>query len=161
MSTRLLFAWLKNKPIVHTAVDDLEAFFWVLVWDLVHILKQSEKIKNSTIDVLAELLSSYSIKEVVVRELTIQRWKDIVFGDLFRVWLAISQKARSAIEQHVETVYGLGHDVSLQQKAFAQLEEYCRSVYMEFIQTGHKHLESIRRYSDWKAVVEANPGWLK
>ena len=162
MSLRLLNAWRRNKPFVHTAVDDLESFLWVLVWALVHILKEFGTTRNSTIDDLAKWLSSYSITEVMARESTIQfRWKDVVFGDLLREWLATSQKARFAIWPHVETVFGLGQDVGSQQNALNQLEECCTSVYMEFIQTGHKHLESIRRYANWTAVVEANPEWLK
>ena len=162
MSVRLLRAWACNQPIVHTAVDDLESFLWVLVWALVHIFKEFRTTRNLMIDRLADWLSSYSIPEVMMKERTIQLdWKDAVFGGLFREWLAISKEASFAIEQHVRTVIGLGHDVDRRQGAFNQLEEYCTSVYMEFIQTGHKHLESIRRYSDWKAVMEANHEWLK
>jgi hypothetical protein len=163
MSIRLLSSWDEHKPIVHTAVDDLESFLWVLVWALVHILKEFGTTKNSTVDQLAERFSSYSIPLIMMKESTIQRhWKDVVFGGLIREWLAISLDASLAVEQHVGNVFGSGSDVNFQHEgAFDRLEEYCRTVYMEFIQTGNKHLESIRRYSDWKAVVDANPGWLK
>ena len=162
MSMRLLSAWVGDLPIVHTAVDDLESFLWVLVWALVHIFKKIAKTRNATIDVLAEWSSSYHFTNVMAREPIIQvGWKDVVFGGLLREWLNISLMARLAIERHVETVSGSGHDVDRRREAFDQLEEYCRSVYLEFIQTGHKHLENIRWYSDWDAVVEANPRWLK
>ncbi len=162
MSVRLLSAWDGDQLTVHTAVDDLESFLWVLVWALVHILKEFGTTGNSTVDQLAERLSSYSIPQIMMRESTVQRrWKDVVFGGLVREWLAISIEASLAVEQHVGAVFGSGNDVGFQKGAFDRLEEYCRTVYMEFIQTGNKHLESIRRYSDWKAVVEATPGWLK
>ena len=162
MSSRLLTAWLQNAPTVHTAVDDLESFLWVFVWVLVHILKKFEKIKNSTIDALAVSLSSYSITGVMARESIVDiNWEDVVFGDLLQKWLTTSQMARKAVKQHIKTGFVLEHDVGSQQKAFDQFEEYCKTVYTEFIQTGYKHLESLRRYSDWNAVVEANPGWLK
>ena len=163
MSLRLLSAWDEDQPIVHTAVDDLESFLWVLVWALVHILKEfGTTTRNSTVDQLAERFSSYSIPEIMMKESTIQRrWKDVVFGGLIREWLAISLDASLAVEEHVGTVFGSRNDVDLQQGAFDRLEEYCRTVYMKFIRAGNKHLESIRRYSDWKAVVDANPGWLK
>ena len=162
MSSRLLTAWLQNAPTVHTAVDDLESFLWVFVWVLIHILKKFEKIKNSTIDALAVSLSSYSIAGVMARESIVDiNWEDVVFGDLLQKWLTTSQMARKAVKQHIKTGFVLEHDVGSQQKAFDQFEEYCKTVYTEFIQTGYKHLESIRRYSDWNAVVEANPGWLK
>ena len=163
MSVRLLSAWDDDQPIVHTAVDDLESFLWVLVWALVHILKEFGTTSNSTVDQLAERLSSYSIPQILMRESTVQRrWKDVVFGGLIREWLAISLEASLAVEQHVGSVFRSGNDVDRQHEAaFDRLEEYCRTVYVELIQTGNRHLESIRRYSDWKAVVEANPGWLK
>ena len=162
MSARLLSSWDQDRPIVHTAVDDLESFLWVLVWALVHILKEFGTTKNATVDLLVERLSSYSIPQIMMRESTMQRhWEDVVFGGLVREWLVISQKASFDIEQHVRTIFGSGQDVDRRQGTFGQLEEYCTSIYMEFIHTGLKHLESIRRYSDWKAVAEANPGWLE
>ena len=162
MSLRLLSAWLQGKPTVHTAVDDLESFLWVFVWVLVHILKKFEKIKNLTIDVLAGLLPSYTIEKVMAREPTIDdSWEDVVFGDLLQEWLTTYKTAHKAVKQHIKTGFGLGHSVGSQKKVFNQFEEYCKTVYTEFIQTGYKHLKSIRQYSDWNAVIEANPGWLK
>ena len=161
MSTRQLDAWDAGQPIVHTAIDDLESFLWVLVWVLVHILKEVGTTSNSTIDQLAKRLSSYYIPDIMMRESTIkQRWKDVIFGGLVREWLAISQEASSVLEEHIGTDFGSGDGEDLQQR-FDWLEEHCRVVYTKFIQTGHKHLENIRRYADWNAVVEANPRWLK
>ncbi|KAH9040469.1 hypothetical protein EDB85DRAFT_1850184, partial [Lactarius pseudohatsudake] len=37
MSTRLLNQWRLNRPVLRTAIDDLESFLWVLVWSLVCI----------------------------------------------------------------------------------------------------------------------------
>ena len=48
MSLRLLAAWARDLPIVHTAVDDLESFLWVLVWALVHIFKKIGKTSDAT-----------------------------------------------------------------------------------------------------------------
>jgi len=157
MSTRLS-AWDGDKVSMHTAVDDLELFLWVLVY----ILKEFGMTSNLTVDQLAERLSSHSIPLILGRESTMQhRWLDVdaVFGGLILEWLAISQEASFVVGKHVKTVLGSGDNVDLQQGAFDRLEKYCRMVYTELIRTGYKHLESIRGYSDWKAVVEANPGW--
>jgi hypothetical protein len=155
MSTRLLFALEDGQPTVHTAVDDLESFLWVLVWVLVHILKEFGTTSDLTVSRLAERLSSYDISVILARESTVRHnWKEVVFGGLVREWLAISQEASSVVEEHVGTDFGSGDDEDLRQRAFDRLEEYCRTVYMEFIRAGYKHLENIRRY----AVVEANPG---
>jgi len=39
MSQRLLNPWDDDEPIVHTAIDDLESFLWVLIWALVQIFE--------------------------------------------------------------------------------------------------------------------------
>ncbi|KAH9083530.1 hypothetical protein EDB83DRAFT_2212655 [Lactarius deliciosus] len=45
MSIRLLTGWYLGRPALHTAVDDLESFLWVLVWSLVHTFKALAKIR--------------------------------------------------------------------------------------------------------------------
>jgi hypothetical protein len=161
MALRLLYAWETDKPIVHTAVDDLESFLWVLVWALVHILKEFGTTRNLDIETLEETFSSHSIRSIMRRGLLVQQgWEDVVFGGLILEWLSISQKANLAIKQLLGTISGSGNDKDVQQVGFDRLEEYCRTVYMEYIQAGQKHLESIRQHPDWKAVVKVNPGWL-
>ena len=32
-----------SEPIIHTAVDDLESFLWVLIWVIAHILQNNER----------------------------------------------------------------------------------------------------------------------
>jgi hypothetical protein len=72
MSDRLLFS-LDKSHILHTAVDDLESFIWVLVWSLVHILKWAAEItdKSSTIHQIAHSLSSRHIPDIRFREGTV------------------------------------------------------------------------------------------
>ncbi|KAH8990117.1 hypothetical protein EDB86DRAFT_2807421, partial [Lactarius hatsudake] len=43
MSARLLDEWRLNNLVLHTAIDDLESFLWVLVWSLVCIFKTFAK----------------------------------------------------------------------------------------------------------------------
>ncbi|KAH8990484.1 hypothetical protein EDB92DRAFT_746312 [Lactarius akahatsu] len=67
MSIRLLDEWYLDRPTLHTVVDDLESFLWVLVWSLVHTFKALAKIpnKNSMIHRLGHILPSrnYADKE--------------------------------------------------------------------------------------------------
>ena len=161
MALRLLYAWDTDQPIIHTAIDDLESFLWVLVWALVHILKEFGTTRNLDIEKLAETFSSHSIDPIMKRVSILKRaWKDIVFGGLIREWFAISQDASFDVEQPLEIVFGSQNDNCVNQAAFDQLEEYCRTIYMKYIRAGQKYLENIRKYPDWKAVVEGNPGWL-
>ena len=39
MSTCILCALQGQSAIIHTALDDLESFFWVLIWGIVHASK--------------------------------------------------------------------------------------------------------------------------
>ena len=42
-ASHLLVALAMGMPGLHTAVDDLESFLWVLVWSLIHIFTKSAK----------------------------------------------------------------------------------------------------------------------
>ncbi|KAI0040466.1 hypothetical protein FA95DRAFT_1455653, partial [Auriscalpium vulgare] len=37
MSTHILAAWVRGKEQVHTVLDDLESFVWVLIWSVMRI----------------------------------------------------------------------------------------------------------------------------
>ncbi|KAI9444821.1 hypothetical protein H4582DRAFT_853102 [Lactarius indigo] len=98
MSTHLLQNWSTGLPALHTAIGDLESFLWVLVWSLVHILKKFANITNETsiIHRIGHTLSSSLVSEVLTREHKMRYWKDIVFGDLIRKWVEISETSRRA-----------------------------------------------------------------
>jgi hypothetical protein len=47
ISLRLLVAWQQvvnrgRRPAIHTAVDDLASFLWLLIWVIAHVLKDKE-----------------------------------------------------------------------------------------------------------------------
>ncbi|KAH9036428.1 hypothetical protein EDB84DRAFT_1398059 [Lactarius hengduanensis] len=96
MSTRLLNQWRLNRPVLHTAIDDLESFLWVLVWSLVCIFKTFAKItdKGSRIHDLGRALSSRNFLEIQSRNESAKEWTDEVFRDLIWDWLRISETSR-------------------------------------------------------------------
>jgi hypothetical protein len=47
MSFRLLDAWQLRETIIHTAIDDLESFLWLLIWGIVHASKDIEGAKGA------------------------------------------------------------------------------------------------------------------
>ncbi|KAH9044431.1 hypothetical protein EDB85DRAFT_1854026 [Lactarius pseudohatsudake] len=67
MSMRLLDAWDFGEPAMHTAVDDLESFLWVLIWSLVYIFKKFATMTNldSKIHRLGDALSSREFSEII------------------------------------------------------------------------------------------------
>ncbi|KAH9052718.1 hypothetical protein EDB87DRAFT_373712 [Lactarius vividus] len=112
MSTRLLDDWRLGRLVVHTAIDDLELFLWVLVWALVRIFK------------------TRNFLEIQFRNQSAKRWRDKVFRDLIRDWLRISEKSRTDADELQETLIDLvngddGGDTSdVQKMIFDKLDDY-------------------------------------
>ena len=73
----------QKKKIIHTALDDLESFLWLLIWCFVHASKDIEGAKavNEGIQVMLEAwsgdLRSNRSKLQTVRD----DWRDAVSGD--------------------------------------------------------------------------------
>ncbi|KAH7909775.1 hypothetical protein BJ138DRAFT_1154464 [Hygrophoropsis aurantiaca] len=45
-SRQLLFAWGLGEPAVHTAIDDVESFLWVLIWALLVSIRRRGELTN-------------------------------------------------------------------------------------------------------------------
>ncbi|KAH9018200.1 hypothetical protein EDB83DRAFT_180246 [Lactarius deliciosus] len=160
ISLRLVNFWAANKPALHTAADDLESFMWVLVWSLVHIFKKFATITvdSATINRLAHAFSSFNTGTVLTKGAILRLWPDEVFGDLIREWRMISndsyeflmqvEKALSAAESR--------NDMDSQKREWDRLEKHCGETYIKFIRAGYGHLENIRGYGDWEAVIAEN-----
>jgi hypothetical protein len=157
MSIRLLGIWDQRRQIIHTAVDDLESFLWVLVWVIAHILKGNQQataynrgikmvLKSCTGDLAAQ-----QVKETYVETW----WKDVVFGKLFKRWIAIFREARQELELFLpsfelsEAVAPVGAEV------WVRLEQCCMRVYEDVLESGFQHLEGVRSYTSWDDVVAA------
>ena len=108
MSLRFLRALQRDRRVLHTPVDDLESFLWVLVWSLVHILISMKKDNNEGLQedneedlqlrMILTVLSSRYIPDVTDREtLVADGWPDIVFGGLILEWLEIAKDSRRLV----------------------------------------------------------------
>jgi hypothetical protein len=163
MSDRLLISLEKKTHVLHTAVDDLESFIWVLVWSLIYILKGVADItnENSTVHLLTHYLSSRYIPNIRSREGTaMDYWPDRVFKDLLVTWLQIARKSRKQVDQLAENLLASespdNSDPPDIEMVLGDIEKYCRDVYKEYLQTGFKYLRTIEVFSDWAAVVDHN-----
>ena len=95
MSLRLLEALLARKTIIHTALDDLESFLWVLIWGIVHASKDIEGAKTANPGI-KRILSAWSgdlTCNISKQSAAENGWYDVVFGGLIRNWLGIFRKA--------------------------------------------------------------------
>ncbi|KAH9081658.1 hypothetical protein EDB83DRAFT_2670046 [Lactarius deliciosus] len=155
VSIRLLYAWFKKRPALHTAADDLESFLWVLVWSLVQIFKERVTGDHSAIHHVWNALSGRSFPELIFKEyLTKCDWSDRVFRGLIQEWLGISGESRTIVNQLQGRLLSQGSD--MEEDILDELDEHCRSVYRHFIQAGYRHLEEIEKFPDWNAVVDFN-----
>ncbi|KAH8999062.1 hypothetical protein EDB92DRAFT_2111150 [Lactarius akahatsu] len=162
MSIRLLDEWYLDNPVLHTAIDDLESFLWVLVWSLVRISKELAKIpnRNSIIHRLGHIVSSRNYTDMLLKERLIKRqWTDKVFRGLIRDWLRISETSRTVVSELQQTLIELVNDgdtSDAQKRIFDELDERCGKVCKEFIQSGYRHLQAIEKFSNWRDVVDFN-----
>ena len=156
MSMHLLDAWDRNAQALHTAVDDLESFFWVLIWSLVKILKKVASItnENSTILRLEKALSSHSFDSILRRESI--AYKELAFMDFIDDWQKIKQDAYYNIK-NLERRLHLSNKDSEIQDIFNELDKHCLVAYEKFIQEGYKHLQIIQmKFPSWEDVIDHN-----
>ncbi|KAH9009970.1 hypothetical protein EDB85DRAFT_2298298 [Lactarius pseudohatsudake] len=160
ISLRLVNAWAANKPALHAAADDLESFMWVLVWSLVHIFKKfaTITIDSATINRLAQAFSSFDTRTVLSKSSTLRYWPDKVFGDLIEEWRRISNDSHEFLRQVEKALLAAEsrNDMDSQKTEWDRLEKHCGEVYIKFIRAGYAHLENIRGYGDWEAVIAKN-----
>ena len=155
MSIRLLWAWRHNRPIIHTAVDDLESFIWLLSWALVHILKKYGG-KDIGIFEMEKALSSKDLGSNTLKEgALLHFWPDVVFGNLMRHWLKILMVARDDVEKHRLVLSTTTAESPARNLACDDLASLCDKVYEEVLELGFSHREEISRYSQWEGVVKA------
>ncbi|KAI9431181.1 hypothetical protein H4582DRAFT_1822883, partial [Lactarius indigo] len=158
VSIRLLSDWRLNKPVLHTAIDDLESFLWVLVWSLVHIFKKFAMItdEDSVIYDLGHSFSSHDIAHILLKKSSAENWKEKVFKDLIQDWLRISERSQAGIrklQKSVTEAIDDGDASNVKTRVFHELDKRCGRVYKKFIQSGYKHLKTIREFSNWEDVV--------
>ncbi|KAH8985211.1 hypothetical protein EDB92DRAFT_1379895 [Lactarius akahatsu] len=126
ISLRLVNAWAANEPTLHTAADDLESFI-------------------------------FDTRTVLSKGPTLTYWRDKVFRDLIREWRMISNDSCVFLTQVEETLSAAElNDMDSQKREWDRIEKHCGEVYIKFIRAGYAHLENIRGYGDWKAVIDKN-----
>ncbi|KAF8491070.1 hypothetical protein F5888DRAFT_1620354 [Russula emetica] len=158
MSMRLLGFWQGDGETIHTALDDLESFLWVLIWGIVHASKDIEGAKTANRGIQAMLIAwsgdvTYNLSKLSAAEIN---WKDAVFGDLIRAWIKTFREAREENERLTEDMSTMDLGSQEWNNTCDELESYCNDIYKEVLESGFRYLEGVREYSDWEKVVAAN-----
>jgi len=154
----LLGAWQVQKPIIHTALDDLESFLWLLIWVIVYASKDLEGARNANrgIQLMLDAWSGEVRANRSKHETAAFDWKDVVFGDLIQDWLNIFQQAHQENERLTQDMSTMLLDGQKWKDTCNKLESHCKGIYGEVLESGFRHLEEVRKYSDWNKVVVAN-----
>jgi len=158
MSIRLLGALQAHKSVIHTALDDLESFLWLLIWGIVNTSKDIEgaKTANEGIQLMLVAWSGdviYNRSKLTTAE---SSWKDAVFGDLIREWLGTFRRASREDERLTEDMSFMGVGSQEWDDACSELESYCKDIYKKVLESGFRYLEGVREYTDWDKVVAVN-----
>ncbi|KAF8491034.1 hypothetical protein F5888DRAFT_1738123, partial [Russula emetica] len=158
MSMRLLGTWQGDDATIHTALDDLESFLWVLIWGIVYASKDIQGAKTANRGIQAMLIAwsgdvAHNLSKSIVAE---DSWTDAVFGDLIQEWLDTFRQARKESRRFngaMSTMHMGSRDWDDACNAF---ESYCKDIYREVLESGFRYLEDVKGYSDWDRVVAAN-----
>ena len=158
MSMRLLGASETNTKVIHTALDDLESFLWLLIWGIYNACKgiDGSNLANPGMESMRIAWSgdlSLSMNKHYNAE---YRWRDAVFGDLINKWLGIFGRARRENDRLTENMSGKDLKSKKWGDVCNKLESYCQDVYEEVLESGFYHLDGVSQHADWHKVVNAN-----
>ncbi len=158
LSMRLLTLWQLQATTIHTALDDLESFLWVLIWGIVNASKDIEgaMTANKGIELMLDAWSGDMAKNMDKYSIAEYNWKDAVFGDLIQEWLKTFQKTNKETRQLIKHMSIMDLDTQEWVDSCNKLESYCKDIYKEILESGFRHLKGVKEYSDWDKVVAAN-----
>ena len=145
-----------GQPVIHTAIDDLESFFWILVWVIVHVLKGNTTATENNPRILTLFhMFSGGLSSQMAKGGEMQWWQDAVFGELIQEWSHILQNANQKVVSYARAAASAGPGRE-RDESCDKLESYSKTVYNDVLESGFRHLEQIRRFSTWDEVVNAN-----
>ena len=159
VSMRILDAWEAREKIIHTALDDLESFLWLLIWCIVHASKDIEGAKAANKGIQAMLNAWSGGIATNGKKLGVAKsWEDAVFGVLIKEWLSIFDRANASdeIKRVMKHLPPIPLADPLWNKACDWLKSYCIKIYEDVLKSGFNNLERVGNYPDWEAVVAAN-----
>jgi hypothetical protein len=160
MSMRLLAACQLRETIIHTALDDLESFLWVLIWGIVHASKDIQGANNNRgIRLMLKAWSGNVQANATRLSHAETNWQDAVFGALVKEWLGIFKMAREGAEplmRFMPTIPLDNQRGSQWSKACDWLESHCRKTYEDILKSGFNHFKDVEKYTSWEDVVAAN-----
>ena len=157
MSMCVLLAMQEKEKHIHTPLDDLESFLWLLIWGVVYA---SKDIDGSNINRGINLMLKAWSGDVGLNRnkwLDLEdSWRDAVFGDLIAEWSVIFRKARKVNIDFALDMKSMEPNSQERDIKCDELESYCKGIYREVLESGFKHLDDVKECIDWNRAVAAN-----
>jgi hypothetical protein len=143
LSERVLWGWISQENPVHTAIDDLESFVWVLLWTLLHTIQRHDELSRKEAIWLDGLLSD-DYGRLADAKASIRSQID----DL--ITMARTSKGLSALAPLLQTWSDLAHKSSLRlemklksRPSNDDFHAFCKGWYQKYIETGLSHLQNL------------------
>ncbi|KAH7906008.1 hypothetical protein BJ138DRAFT_1016872 [Hygrophoropsis aurantiaca] len=142
-SLRLLNAWQNSRVAVHTAIDDIESFLWVLIWALLAsirrrgVLLPAEQIWFHSMNADSNLGRCGILRRITLSAASKQASRLIChFSSIIQTWGEFSLQAAVAIASLVAE--NPGEPVSLE-----KYTALCRGFYGKYIDAGVAELSKL------------------
>ena len=157
MSMRVLKAMQEKEKHIHTALDDLESFLWLLIWGIVYATKDIDGSNiNEGIKVMLAAWSGGVESNRNKWQNLEDDWMDAAFGDLIKEWIVTFRDARKANIDFARDTRFMELNTQDWHIKCDKLESYCKGIYKEVLESGFKYLDGVKEYIDWDRVVAAN-----
>jgi hypothetical protein len=146
---------------MHTAIDDLESFFWVLIWALSIIFGHDrDKVNSVDLKRIDQTMNAFKVTQFpdALSKWTIvsRLWTRGVFGGLIQDWFNTLNDAGHTVDPYALQVANTEAGSLDREVACDQLQNFCEGIYQKVLDTGYKHLQIIGRYSKWDPAMFAN-----
>jgi hypothetical protein len=110
----MLWGWISQENPVHTAIDDLESFVWVLLWTVLHTIQHHDELSRKEAIWLDGLLSDdygrladmkagigRQIDDLIMMARTLKGLSAL--APLLQTWLDLAHKSSLLLEMTLES----------------------------------------------------------
>ncbi|KAJ7666046.1 hypothetical protein DFH06DRAFT_1295227 [Mycena polygramma] len=146
-SYAILYKWSQPEDHVHSGIDDLESFLWILIWEALHqgssrsVLQRGDMERLQDLKVTSPRLlahAKYTIISLFKDEPdTFDRSYLLSFVELLTQWCALAFSARKEMEALTAS---MGTDVA---SNLQKIEKLCFETGHKYIEIGFKHLNEL------------------
>jgi hypothetical protein len=152
ISRRILVAWSLDQPTLHTAIDDLESFAWVVLWAALHksrktLIKETNWLWTLSGD---DIHTVANAKYAIMRDKFDHKYFSEDVQPLLPLlvgWFSLAKAAETELDEFIQEHLpssGDGEDFQIARKTSQKLEELCLDYYVRYLQKAVNFLATFR-----------------